>query len=103
EQRLLESFGRGDIRLRGARLDGNGDARSGQRHVRTGQNFSWFKQRIDAGTAKDQDVGSLASLDARDQHRRSAPGNSKPAAILLFECPKQFLGGAAYADAAVNA
>ena len=35
---------------------------------------------------------------------RRAPGDNKPAdAILLFEFPEQFLGGAAHADAAENA
>jgi hypothetical protein len=64
--------------------------------------FPCLCKRIDAGPAEDQDTGTFTALDARDQHRRRAPGDNKPAAILLFEFPEQFLGGAAHADAAEN-
>src|SRR6516162_5563130 len=46
---------------------------------------------------------SPASMRATSIGRR-APGDNKPAdAILLFEFPEQFLGGAAHADAAEDA
>ena len=53
EQGLLESLGGRDIRHRRACFHRNRNARPGQRHIRTGENFPLLLQRVDAGAAED--------------------------------------------------